>query len=68
MDLIEQMLEINPYMRPSSLECLTSGAFKAEVSELGIKDRQYAEKLELPIDDDNVFDYEKGEFNELTLS
>ena len=39
MDLIEQMLEINPYMRPSSLECLTSGAFKAEVSELGIKDR-----------------------------
>ena len=56
------MLQINPYYRPSSLECLTSGAFKEEVSELGIKERSYAQAIELEIDSDQIFDYEKGQF------
>ena len=60
MDVIEQMVQLNPYMRPSSLECLTSGAFKNEISELGIKDRQFAQPFELPIDAENVFDYESA--------
>ena len=52
------MLAINPYMRPSSLECLTSGAFEKEIAEFELKERNSASAIELPIDADGIFDYE----------
>ena len=57
MDLLEDLLSINPYFRPTARECLANPIFDY-LNSKEVNTKFSSEKIRLDIDQDSAFDYD----------
>ena len=56
-DLLEDLISINPYFRPTARECLANPIFNY-LSSKEVSTKSCGEKVRLDIDQDSAFDYD----------
>ena len=58
LEMLSQMLSINPFFRPTAKECLSNPIFDAVRDTT--KEVSISQKIKLEIDSDEAFDYDSG--------